>query len=304
MSPAPLTIRRRRLGETLAKSALALSALVSIATTVGILASLLLETIEFFRRVSPIDYLTGTRWAPTFSDAGFGVVPLVTATFLIAVIAALVAFPTGLGIAIYLSEYAKPAVRRVLKPTLEILAGIPTVVFGYFALTFVTPDILQKIVPGMQSRVFNALSAGIVVGIAILPLVASISEDAMRAVPTALREASYGMGATRRMTAVRVVVPAALSGIVAAFILGVARAIGETMIVAIASGQIPNLSFDPREPMQPITSYIVQVSLGDTPHGSTAYRTIFALGTTLFVMTLALNMISLRIARRFREKYE
>ncbi|MGH2811676.1 MAG: phosphate ABC transporter permease subunit PstC [Actinomycetota bacterium] len=295
---------RRRPGEALIKALLLACGLVTILTTLGILASLAFETWEFFR-VAPLrEYLTGTRWAPTFKPSGFGVAPLVSATFLIAGIGGLVALPLGLGTAIYLSEYAKRRVRRVLKPTLEILAGIPTVVFGYFALSFVTPEILQKIVPGMQNRIFNALSAGIVVGIAIVPLIASISEDAMRAVPRSLREAAFGMGATRRTVASRVIVPAALSGIAAAFILGLARAIGETMIVAVAAGGVANLSPDPREPMMTMTAYIVQVSLGDTPVGSIAYRTIFALGTTLFVMTLMLNAISLRIARRFREKYE
>lgn len=275
---------------------------LSIAVTVGILGSLAAETIEFFRAVSPVRYLTGTRWAPTFTPADFGVIPLVSATLLITGIAAAVAFPLGLGAAVYLSEYARPGVRRVVKPALEVLAGIPTVVFGYFALTFVTPEILQTLIPG--TRIFNALSAGIVVGIMIIPLVASISEDSMRAVPWSLREAAYGMGATRRTVATRVVLPAALSGIAAAFTLALSRAIGETMIVTIAAGQIPNLSLDPREPMQTMTAYIVQVSLGDTPFGSIEYKTIYALGTTLFVMTLALNVVSYRLVRRFRERYE
>lgn len=278
--------------------------MLSVAVTFGIVGSLAAETVEFFREVSVVDYLTGTRWAPTFQPASFGVIPLVTATLLITGIAAAVAFPLGLGAAVYLSEYATRRVRNVVKPVLEVLAGIPTIVFGYFALTLVTPDILQRFVPGMEGRPFNALSAGIVVGIAILPLVASISEDAMRAVPWSLREAAYGMGATRRTVATRVVIPAALSGIAAAFILALSRAIGETMIVTIAGGQIPNLSADPREPMQTMTAYIVQVSLGDTPFGSVAYRTIFALGTTLFAMTFTLNVISQRIVRRFRERYE
>ena len=300
----PLMRRRRRLGESFTKLLLLLCASISVATTVGIILSLAFETFEFFRRVPILDYLTGTRWAPTFSPASFGVLPLVTATLLIAGIGVLIGFPLGLGIAIYLSEYARRGVRKWLKPLLEVLAGIPTVVFGYFALTLVTPQILERFVPGMESRIFNALSAGIVVGIAIVPLIASISEDVMRAVPQSLREAAYGLGATKRVTALKVIVPAAFSGIVAAFILGLARAIGETMIVAIASGQIANLSLDPREPMQTMTSYIVQVSLGDTPVGSIAYRTIFALGTSLFFMTLILNAGSMRIARRFREKYE
>jgi phosphate transport system permease protein len=273
-----------------------------VATTFGIMASLAGETIGFFREVPLGEFFLGTRWAPTFSPADFGVLPLLTATLLITAIAAVVAFPLGLGAAIYLSEFAGIRLRKVIKPALEVLAGIPTVVFGYFALTFVTPEILQRLVPG--TRIFNGLSAGMVVGIMIVPLVASISEDAMRAVPWSLREAAYGVGATRRTVATRVVVPAALSGIAAAFILALSRAIGETMIVAIAAGQIPNLTIDPRQAMETLTAFIVQVSLGDTPTGSIAYRTIFALGTTLFAITLALNVLSYRIVRRFRERYE
>lgn len=279
-------------------------AIVSVATTVGIVGSLARETLDFFKLVSPIEYFTKTRWAPTFSPAGFGVLPLISATFLISAIGAAVALPMGVATAAYLSEFASRRARKILKPTLEILAGIPTVVFGYFALTFVTPSLLEPFIPGMESRIFNALSAGLVVGLAIVPLVASISEDAMRAVPMGLREAAYGLGATRRTVTAKVIIPAALSGIAAAFILGLSRAIGETMIVTIASGQIANLSLDPREPMQTMTAYIVQVSLGDTPVGSIAYRTIFALGSTLFAMTLLLNTVSFRIARRFRERYE
>ena len=300
---AGLSLRhRRRVGERLVIGALLACGVLSVAVTLGILLSLAAETIEFFRAVSPLDYFTGTRWAPTFTPADFGVLPLVSATLLITAIAAAVAFPLGLGSAIYLSEYAKPRVRRAIKPALEVLAGIPTVVFGYFALTFVTPEILQRLVPG--TRVFNALSAGIVVGVMIIPLVASISEDAMRAVPFSLREAAYGMGATRRTVATKVVLPAALSGVAAAFTLALSRAIGETMIVAIAAGQMPNLTLDPRQPMETMTAYIVQVSLGDTPFGSIEYKTIYALGTTLFLITLGLNVLSYRFVRRFRERYE
>jgi phosphate transport system permease protein len=294
--------RRRRIGERLIRGALLACGALSIAVTLGILASLATETIEFFRAVSPIEYLTGTRWAPTFTPSDFGVLPLVSATLLITAIAAAVAFPLGLGAAIYLSEYATRRVRRVIKPALEVLAGIPTVVFGYFALTFVTPEVLQPLIPG--TRIFNALSAGLVVGIMIIPLVASISEDAMRAVPWGLREAAYGMGATRRTVATRVVLPAALSGVAAAFTLALSRAIGETMIVTVAAGLNPNISVDPREGMATMTAYIVQVSLGDTPFGSIEYKTIYALGTTLFVMTLALNVVSYRFVKRFRERYE
>ncbi len=298
----PLTRNRRRWGEGAVRGLLLACGVVSIATTLGIIGSLAFETIAFFREVSPAAFFLGADWSPTFSRPGFGVLPLVSATVQIALIAAALAFPLGLGSAIYLSEYATPRVRKVVKPTLEILAGIPTVVFGYFALTFVTPTLLQRFVPG--TGIFNALSAGLVVGVMIVPLVASLAEDAMRAVPSSLREAAFGMGATRRTVAVRVVVPAALSGIAAGFILALSRAIGETMIVAIAAGQLPNLTIDPREPMQTMTAYIVQVSLGDSPYGSVEYRTIFALGTTLFAMTLALNALSFRFVRRFRERYE
>jgi phosphate transport system permease protein len=299
---ARLARKRGRARERVIRGALLFCGLLSIATTIGIILSLAAETVSFFREVSPGEYFGGTRWAPTFSPASFGVLPLLSATFLITAISAAVALPVGLGTAIYLSEYARPRVRKVVKPTLEVLAGIPTVVFGYFALLFVTPTVLQRLVPG--TRVFNALSAGIVVGIMIVPLVASIAEDAMRAVPQGLREGAFAMGATRRTVATKVVVPAAFSGIAAAFILGVSRAIGETMIVTIAAGQIPALTGDPRLPQETLTAYIVQVSLGDTPAGSIAFKTIFALGTTLFAITLALNVASQRIVRRFRERYE
>ncbi|HZA26958.1 MAG TPA: phosphate ABC transporter permease subunit PstC [Actinomycetota bacterium] len=297
-----LTSNRRRVGERLIIGALLACGAISVATTLAIIASLAVETVDFFQEVPFAEYFTGTTWAPTFSPPHFGVLPLVSATLLITAIAALVAFPLGLGTAIYLSEYAKPRVRKTVKPFLEVLAGIPTVALGYFALTFVTPTLAQRLVPG--TRIFNALSAGVVVGVMIIPLVASISEDAMRAVPRSLREAAYGMGATRRTVATRVVVPGALSGIAASFILGLSRAIGETMIVAIAAGALPNLSIDPRESMETMTTFIVQVSLGDTPAGSTAYKTIFAVGTTLFAMTLVLNILSHQFVRRFRERYE
>ncbi len=299
---AGLTARRPRWGERAIKLVLLLFGVMSIATTFGIILSLAFETVSFFRSVSLREFFTGTSWGPTFRPPSFGVLPLVTATALIALSAMVIALPVGLGAAVYLSEYASPRTRRVIKPILEVLAGIPTVVFGYFALTFLTPSILQRFVPG--TTIFNALAASIVIGIMIVPLVASLSEDAMRAVPNSLREAAYGMGATRRTVAVKVVIPAALSGIAAGFILGLSRAIGETMIVAIAAGQLPNLSFDPREAMQTMTAYIVQISLGDAPFGSIEYKTIFALGTTLFTMTLGLNLISFRFVRRFRERYE
>ncbi|MGH2785867.1 MAG: phosphate ABC transporter permease subunit PstC [Actinomycetota bacterium] len=302
MATTSLRIQRRRTGERVIKGALLACGVVSIATTIGIILSLAFETFEFFRRVPILDYITGKQWAPTFRPPSFGVLPLVSATLLIAAIAIVVAIPLGLGSAIFLSEYAKPRARKIIKPILEVLAGIPTVVLGYFALTFVTKSFLKSFMPGLG--VFNALSAGLVVGIMIVPLIASISEDAMRAVPSSLREAAYGMGATKRTVAMKVVLPAALSGIAAAVILGLSRAIGETMIVTIASGLNPNLSANPQESMATMTAYIVQVSLGDTPQTGIAYKTIFAVGSTLFLMTLALNIFSARIVRRFRERYE
>ncbi len=297
-----LVRRRARRGEALVRLLLLACAVVSIATTFGIIGSLLFETADFFREVSPREFFTGTSWAPTFRPASFGVLPLVNATVLIALLGTAIAVPLGLGSAIFLSEYARPRTRAVVKPVLEVLAGIPTVVFGYFGLTFLTPRVLQPLVPG--TSIFNALGAAVVIGIAITPLVASLSEDAMRAVPFGLREAAYGLGATRRTVSLRVVVPAALSGIAAGVILALSRAIGETMIATIIAGQIPNLTFDVRQPMETMTAYIVQVSLGDTPYGSIEYRTIFAIGTTLFAMTLLLNVLSFRFVRRFRERYE
>lgn len=303
LPPRPLaggTVRGVR--ERIIKWLLAGCAIVSIATTIGIIASLAFETVDFFREASIVEFFTGTNWAPTYKPPGFGVLPLVGATLLITLIGALVATPVGLGIAIYLSEFAKRRVRKIVKPVLEVLAGIPTIVFGYFALRFLTPEVLQPLIPGTQ--IFNALSAGLVVGAMIVPQIASVSEDAMRAVPRSLREGAFAVGSTRRRVATRIVFPAALSGIAAAVILGLSRAIGETMIVTVASGLGANLSIDPREGMATITAYIVQVSLGDTPTGSIAFRTIFALGTTLFAMTLGLNILSHRIAKRFRERYE
>lgn len=303
LPPRPLSgSTARGVREKVIKALLAGCAVVSIATTFGIIASLVFETVDFFSEVSPIEFFTGTDWAPTFTPPGFGVVPLLSATLLIACIGALVAAPIGLGTAIYLSEYAKRRVRKVVKPILEILAGIPTIVFGYFALRFLTPEVLQPLIPGTET--FNALAAGLVIGVMIIPQVASISEDSMRAVPRSLREAAFAVGSTRRRVATRIVFPAALSGIAAALILGLSRAVGETMIVAVAASATPNLSIDPREPMGTMTAYIVQISLGDTPTGSIGFKTIFALGSTLFAMTLGLNILSHRIARRFRERYE
>jgi phosphate transport system permease protein len=277
-----------------------LCALLSIGTTIGIIVVLTIETVAFLREVSIVEFLTGTEWTPLFAVPRFGVLPLVVGTTLVSLIAMLVALPMGLLSAIYLSEYASPGVRRVVKPVLEVLAGIPTVVYGYFALLFVTP-LLQRFVPSLSG--FNALSPGIVMGIMILPLVSSLSEDAMRGVPRGLREGSYALGATKMQTSLRVVVPAAFSGITAAFILAVSRAIGETMIVAIAAGQQPRLTWDPTVPVETMTAYIVQISLGDTPQGTLEYRTIFAVGMLLFIGTFGLNLVSSWLRERFREEY-
>jgi phosphate transport system permease protein len=286
--------------ERLIEILLFLCAALSVGTTVGIIAVLAIETLAFFREVPVAEFLTGTEWTPLFATKRFGVLPLVLGTLLVSAIAMVVAVPTGLLSAIYLSEYAPDRLRRVVKPVLEILAGVPTVVYGFFALTFVTP-LLQRWVPGLSG--FNALSPGIVMGLMILPLVSSLAEDAMRAVPRGLREAAYALGATRMQTAVQVVVPAAFSGITAAFILAASRAIGETMIVAIAAGQQPRLTINPLVPLETMTAYIVQVSLGDTPQGTLEYRTIFAVGMLLFLMTLVLNLVSSWLRARFREEY-
>ena len=275
-------------------------AAVSVFTTAGIVLVLIGETIAFFRDVSIIEFLSGTEWTPLFATKQFGVLPLVAGTALVSGIAMLVALPAGVLSAIYLSEYANPQLRRVIKPLLELLAGIPTVVYGYFALMFVTP-LLQRFIPDLAG--FNALSPGIVMGIMILPLVSSLSEDALHAVPNGLREGAYALGATRLQATLRVVVPGALSGIIAAFILAISRAIGETMIVAIAAGQQPRLTANPLVPVETMTAYIVQVSLGDTPAGTIEYRTIFAVGMLLFVGTFLLNMVSAWLRERYREEY-
>lgn len=289
-----------RRGERVIEGALFLCALVSVATTAGIVAVLAIETAAFFREVSVVEFLTGTEWTPLFATKHFGVWPLLLGTAVVSAIALVVAVPTGLMSAIYLSEYAPERVRRVVKPVLEILAGVPTVVYGYFALTFVTP-LLQQLMPTLSG--FNALSPGLVMGLMILPLVSSLTEDAMRAVPRGLREGAYALGATKMQTAVHVVVPAAFSGIVAAVILAASRAIGETMIVAIAAGQQPRFTLSPLVPIETMTAYIVQVSLGDTPQGTLEYRTIFAVGTLLFVSTFGLNLASSWLRARFREEY-
>ena len=292
--------RVRRLTEYVIERLLFLSAAGSILVTAGIILVLLVETAAFLSEVSIIEFLFGTVWTPLFYDKHFGVLPLVTGTLLASGIAMAVALPAGLMTAIYLSEYAPAVVRRTVKPILELLAGVPTVVYGYFALLFVTPK-MQAIVPGLAG--FNALSPGIVMGIMILPLVSSLSEDALRSVPNGLREGAYALGATRMEAALRVVVPGAFSGISAACVLAVSRAIGETMIVAIAAGQQPRLTLDPRVPIETMTAYIVQVSLGDTPAGTLEYRTIFAVGMLLFVSTFILNLFSNWLRERFREEY-
>lgn len=278
-------------------------AALSVLTTAGIVLVLAQEAFHFFEQVNPIDFFTGTRWAPQFARSSFGVLPLVNATIMIAVTAMLIAIPFGVLSAIYLSEYAPRRVRSIVKPILEVLAGVPTVVYGYFALTFITPDVLRTIF-GSNVEVFNALAASIAIGVMILPLVASLSEDAMRAVPNGLREGAYGLGATKFEVATRVVVPGAFSGIIAAVILAGARAAGETMIVAIAAGLQPNLSWNPFEGMLTMTSFIVNVSLGDVPRGSTTYSTIFAVGLVLFLMTLTMNIVAQWLLAKFREEYD
>jgi len=286
--------------EFVIESALFLCALLSIGTTAGIIIVLAVETFAFLREVPITDFLFGTEWTPLFATPSFGVLPLVAGTMLVSSIAMAVALPMGLLSAVYLSEYASQRVRRFVKPVLEILAGVPTVVYGYFALLFVTP-LLQTFLPNLSG--FNALGPGIVMGIMILPLVSSLSEDAMQAVPRGLREGSYALGATRVQTSLRVVLPAAFSGITAACILAVSRAVGETMIVAIAAGQQPRLTANPMLPIETMTAYIVQVSLGDTPQGTIEYRTIFAVGMLLFLGTFILNLVSTWLRDRFREEY-
>jgi phosphate transport system permease protein len=299
--PVRLRAERRRWGEDAIKGVLALCALVSVATTVGIVAALLEPSIEFFREVSITEFFTEERWAPLFEPASFGVRPLLVGTLSVTIWACVVCMPFGLGSAIYLSEYARPRTRRVLKPALEVLAGIPTVVFGYFALTFFTP-LLRDI--GIQVDTFNALSAGLVMGIMLIPTVASLSEDAMSAVPQDLRDGAFALGASRLHVSTRIVVPAAVSGIVASYVLAISRAVGETMIVLIAAGQLARVTLDPRESIETMTAFIAATGTGDVPTGSIEYKTIFAVGLTLFAVTFVMNLISIRLVRRFREVYE
>ena len=291
----------RRWGERVIALLLFACGLISVLTTVGIVVVLVTESAGFFREIPIAEFLTGTRWSPMYSEQHFGILPLLNGTLLIAAGSMVIALPVGLTSAIYLSEYASPKLRGVIKPVLEVLAGIPTVVYGYFALTFVTP-LIRAVFPG--TGIFNAASGAIVVGIMIIPMVASLSEDALNAVPVSLREAAYGLGATKFEVSTRIVVPAALSGIVASFILAISRAIGETMAVTLAAGATPRMTLNFLESIQTMTAYIVQVSLGETPHGTLEYRTIFAVGLVLFVITLAMNLLSQRITRRFREVYE
>jgi phosphate transport system permease protein len=306
--PAPAPRRRRdlrvkrgrRFTEKLIEVVLFSAAFVSVLITGGIVYVLVSESVVFFQKVPIIDFLTDTQWTPLFDDAHFGIMVLLSGTLTSSAVALLIAIPLGTVIAIFLSEFASYRVRETTKPLLELLGGVPTIVYGYFALLFVTP-LLQKLMPWLPG--FNLLSAGIVMGIMIIPYVSSISEDAMRAVPMALREGSYAMGATKFQTATRVVVPAAFSGIASAYILGISRAVGETMILAVAAGMQPNLTFNPLEPAATITAYIVQVALGDLPHGSIGYQTIFAAGLTLLVLTLLFNIVGHWMRRRFREAY-
>lgn len=293
-------IIRMKLFNNIAKYTFFSFALLSVIVTFGIIATLFINSIGFFEKVSIVEFLTAKEWTPLFSDPSFGVLSLVMGTMIITVIAAIIAIPIGLLSAVYLSEYAKPSVRKVIKPLLEILAGIPSIVYGYFALTLVTP-ILQKIMP--QTEIFNALSGGIAVGIMIIPLVSSLSEDALRAVPNALRHGALALGSTRMETSMKVVVPAAVSGIVASFVLAISRAIGETMIVTIASGARPNFTINPLESVQTMTAFIVQASQGDNPHGTIGFYALFAVGLLLFLITFTMNIISHYIIKKYREVY-
>ena len=293
-------LRYRQARDRVVEAVLLACGLVAVFTTVAIVFILVKESIAFFDHVTLWEFLTGTTWTPLFADAKYGILPLIAGTLTVTGVALLVAIPLGTLIAIYLSEYASHRLREVVKPVLELLGAVPTVVYGYFALLMVTP-LLQKLIPDLPG--FNMLSAGLVIGLMIVPYVASVSEDAMRSVPRYMREGSYAMGATKLQTALRVVFPGALSGIAAAYILGISRAVGETMVVAIAAGMQPTMTFDPREPAATITAYIVQVSLGDLPHDSIGYQSIFAAGLVLMVITLVFNVIGFFLTRRFREAY-
>ncbi len=290
----------RKIKEGAIETILFLSALSSVFITISIVVVLSYESFGFFKEVPLIEFLTGREWTPLFAEPRFGILPLISGTLLITSIALIVALPLGLTAAVYLSEYAPHRLKEIIKPILELLAAVPTVVYGYFALLFLTP-ILQKFIPALSG--FNALSPGIIMGIMIIPYVSSVSEDAMRAVPMHIREGSYAMGATKLQTAFKVVIPSAFSGIAAAFIIGISRAVGETMVVAIAAGGMPNLTANPLEPVQTLTAYIVAVSLGDVPHGTIEYKTIFAAGITLFLITLVFNIVGFWFRKRIREVY-
>jgi len=293
-------LRTQRIRESVIEKALLLCALASILTTIGIVLVLIFETFSFFEEVPILEFLTGTTWAPMYQPQHFGVLPLINGTLMIAVGAAVIAIPLGIASAVYLSEYSSPKVRQTVKPVLEILAGIPTVVYGYFAISFITP-LIRVFVP--DANIFNAASASIVVGIMILPMISSLSEDAMRSVPRALREGAYALGSTRFEVSTKIVLPAALSGILASFVLAISRAVGETMAVTLAAGATPKMTLNFFESIQTMTAYIVQVSLGDTPLGSIEYKTIFAVGMVLFAMTLLMNIVSMWIKERYREVY-
>lgn len=297
-----MRVALRKTRESTIHAGLFLCAVLSVLTTAGIIWVLARESASFFGEVSLTEYLFGTRWAPLLEPRSFGVLPLLCGTFLVAVGALLIAIPVGLATAVFLSEYAPPWFRQVAKPVLEVLAGVPTIVYGYFALMFVTPHVLQPLLP--QTEIFNVASAAIVVGIMIIPTICSLCDDAFRAVPPSLREGAYALSATKLEVSARVVLPAALSGVVAAVLLALARAIGETMAVTLAAGMTPKLTVNPLESIQTMTAYIVQVSLGDTPAGTIEYQTIFAVGMTLFLITLGINLIAQRVLRRFREAYE
>jgi phosphate transport system permease protein len=300
--PIAITLKaRRRPKERAIRALLAACGVLSILTTIGIVGTLGFEAFSFFRDVSIVKFFTGSRWSPLIKPYEYGVLPLIAGTMKIVVVSSIVSIPLGIGSAIFLSENASPRLRNILKPVLEVLAGIPTIVLAYFALTFVTPNIVRAVFP--KAGIYNSLSAGIVVGIMIVPIVASLSEDAMSSVPRALREAAYGLGSTKRTVALRVVVPAALSGIMASIILGISRAVGETIIVALAAGSCPRLDANLLECSQTLTGYVVQAAFGDVGHGGTVFESIFAVGTLLFLMTLALNVVSQRMVRRFRQVY-
>lgn len=293
-------IKRMKLSDTIAKNIFLFCAVISILTTVGIIFSLVKDSVDFFANVPILEFLTGTEWTPLFSDPHFGILPLITGTLVITIGASFIAIPVGLLSAIYLSEYAKPHVRKILKPALEILAGVPSIVYGFFALTFITP-MLKTFIPDVE--VFNALSASIAVGIMTIPLVASLSEDALRAVPDSLRHGALALGATKMEMTLKVIVRAAISGISASFVLAISRAIGETMIVTIAAGSKPTFTLDPRQSVQTMTAFIVQISQGDNPHGTVGYYSLFAVGLVLFLITLGLNVLSHHIVRKYREEY-